>query len=105
MTNASARAAVLADQIEQELRRLACWQAVAIEYDPRRDGPFGMHTMAFEQWLQSVLVPALREIAAGRRPVPPSSHLAPHAVREFDGRDDRDALCELLRQVDALSRP
>lgn len=105
MTRASDHAAVLADQIEQELRRLGCWQAVAIEYDAGRDGPFGMYTMAFEHWLQSVLVPALREIAAGRRPVPPSSHLAAHAVREFDGRDDRDALCELLRQVDALRGP
>lgn len=103
MTNVRVRAAELAAQLEQELRRLGCWQVIAPEFDPARDGPFGMHTMAFEQWLQAVLVPALREVAAGARPMPPRSNLAAHAVREFDGGDDRDRLCELLGQVDSLS--
>lgn len=103
MTNVRTRAGQLAAAVEAELRRLLCWSETTPAFDPATDGPFGMRRLAFEQWLQAVLVPALREIERGERPVPPSSNLCGHAVREFDGRDDRQPLIDLLYQVDALS--
>ena len=103
MTNARTRAGQLAEALEAELRRLQCWSEPVPTFDPAADGPFGMRRLAFEQWLQAVLVPALREIERGERPVPPSSNLCGHAVREFDGRDDRQPLIDLLRDVDSLS--
>ena len=60
-----------------------------------------MDTMAFSQWLQFVFVPMARAMIAGERPLPPSSSLAPHAVREFDGQDEAARLCDILRDIDA----
>ena len=102
--NESDRRAELAretDALEAELRRLGWWQSTPIEPE-RMDfrAAFAMDTMAFSQWLQFVFVPAAREIAAGRRALPPSSHLAAHAVRELDGVEDADALCAILRRID-----
>ena len=104
-----ARRAALAPAVaalEAELRRLGWWQVAPIE--PERMNfrqAFGMDTMAFAQWLQFVFVPAAREMLAGRRPLPPSSMLAAHAVREFDGVPEADRVCAILRDVDAAVDP
>ena len=104
---ATDRRAMLAretDALEAELRRLGWWQATPIEPE-RMDfrAAFAMDTMAFSQWLQFVFVPAAREIAAGRRDLPPRSMLAAHAVREYDGVDAADALCAILGRIDAAT--
>lgn len=103
MNDFEPRADRLATAIEAELRRLQCWREDPPSFDPARDGPFGMNSMAFEQWLQVVLVPSLRDVAKGTRSMPSSSQVSVHAIREFDGRDDRGELLALLQQVDALS--
>ena len=101
----SARLAALRSaisELEAELRRMGWWQETPIE--PERmhfRQAFGMDTMAFSQWLQFVLVPAAHSMLAGERPMPPSSMLAAHAVREFDGQDEANGLCDILRRVDA----
>ena len=99
------RLAALASAIaalEAELRRMGWWQDTPIEPERMQfRQAFGMDTMAFSQWLQFVLVPAAHSMLAGERPLPPSSMLAAHAVREFDGQDEANALCDVLRRVDA----
>jgi hypothetical protein len=47
----------------------------------------------------------MREIAATGEPLPMRSDLAPHAVREWDGRDDVEPIVAVLRALDALSAP
>jgi len=100
----AARRAALApavDALEAELRRLGWWQSAPIEPERMQfRAPFGMDTMAFSQWLQFVFVPAARSMLAGERELPPSSMLAPHAVREFDGVDEAWELCDILRRID-----
>jgi uncharacterized protein YqcC (DUF446 family) len=99
-----ARLAALApaiDALETELRRLGCWQSTPIEPEKLQfRAAFGMDTMAFSQWLQFVFVPAARSMLAGERALPPSSMLAAHAVREFDGYDEAGPLCEVLCRID-----
>jgi uncharacterized protein YqcC (DUF446 family) len=95
--------ASLADRIEAELRRLNAWS----DDQPapgvlENGGAFGMNTMAFTQWLSWVLVPRLREVADGSFPVPPSSDVAAHAVRELDGWHEAADLEDLLRELDDL---
>jgi uncharacterized protein YqcC (DUF446 family) len=95
--------ASLADRLEAELHALGAWA----DEPPgpgvlEGGGAFGMNTMAFTQWLSWVLVPRLREVADGSVPAPPSSQVAAHAVREFDGWHDAARLEELLREVDEL---
>lgn len=100
-TRLAALASAIAE-MEAELRRMGWWQETPIEPERMQfHQPFGMDTMAFSQWLQFVLVPAAHSMIAGERPLPPSSLLAAHAVREFDGQDEATALCDALRRVDA----
>jgi uncharacterized protein YqcC (DUF446 family) len=102
---APARLAALApevDALEAELRRLGWWQAEPPPPDKMQFRlPFGMDTLAFSQWLQFVFVPAARSMLSGERPLPPSSAVGVHAVREFDGDDAAWELCRILMRVDA----
>ena len=90
------------DALEAELRRLGWWQAQPPPPEKMQfTQAFGMDTLAFSQWLQWVFVPAARSMLAGERPLPPSSMVGVHAVREFDGDDDAQMLCSILIRVDA----
>ncbi len=92
-----------ADELEAELKRLHRWQAEALPPEKFVEmGAFGSKTMAFEQWLQFVLLPRLRQIIDDRDKFPAQSSLAPYAVRVFDGDPDADTLHELLYQLDHL---
>lgn len=94
------------EEIEQELKRMGAWQQEPLPPEAWQfRSAFAMDTMAFEQWLQFILIPRVREIVETRGEFPPESHLAPHAVREFDGRDDTDRLCTLLHEFDRLFGP
>ncbi|MCC6361652.1 MAG: YqcC family protein [Phycisphaerales bacterium] len=97
----------LADRLEAELRRLGAWSDTPLPPEKMQfSRAFGGDTMAFEQWIQFVLVARLREIAATGGPLPPSSQLRAYAVREFDGREDEmAALIDLLGAVDDLCPP
>ncbi|MEO6028512.1 MAG: YqcC family protein, partial [Candidatus Binatia bacterium] len=95
------RLAALAEQVERTMRDLGAWSDPApplLSFNL----PFAMDTMPFEHWLQLVLVPRMREIAAAREPLPASSGLAAHAVREFDGQDEMNPLVGVLRAIDDL---
>jgi uncharacterized protein YqcC (DUF446 family) len=91
--------AALADRLERTLRDLHAWTDPPPELKPFRL-PFAMDSMPFEHWLQLVLLPRLRAIAAGGTSLPPRSGLAAHAVRELDGRDDMQPLIDVLRAID-----
>lgn len=91
------------DEIEAELKRLGRWSAQPLPAESFENmGPFGMNTMAFEQWLQFVLIPRVREIIATQGDFPSSSQVNVHATREFDGDPDADTLLTLLREFDDL---
>ncbi|HET9483688.1 MAG TPA: YqcC family protein [Xanthomonadales bacterium] len=87
--------------LEAELRRLGWWQSQPPTPEQLAfQRPFAMDTMAFSQWLQFVFLPIARDMLAGTRTLPPSSSLAPHAVRELDGVDDARELEAILRRID-----
>ena len=97
------RALAGAEAIEAELRRMGAWQD-----EPLPDAAYGFRrafaadTMSFEQWLQFVLLPRVRELVASGGMFPPRSQVAVYAVRELDGRQDCDRLLELLHEFDGL---
>jgi uncharacterized protein YqcC (DUF446 family) len=92
-----------ADEIETELKRLARWAQHPLADEAYQDmGAFGSNTMSFENWLQFVLLPRIREIASEHEDFPPSSHLASYAIRYFDGDYEADPLRALLHQLDDL---
>lgn len=97
-------ATAVATKVEQTMRRMKVWAVPAPPLKPFHQ-PFAMDAMPFEHWIQLVLVPRLHEVGRGDQPMPPSSNLAAHAVREFDGMDEMNPLIDVLHEVDALSKP
>jgi uncharacterized protein YqcC (DUF446 family) len=102
MSASRAEIEAVADEVERTMRALGVWSDPPPPLVPFQ-APFGMDVMPFEHWIQLVLVPRMREIAATGASLPASSHLAAHAVREFDGRYDMAPLIDVLRRVDGLS--
>lgn len=94
----------LADALTAELHRLGWWPEGVADDAPAspEGGAFGLDAMPFPHWLARVLVPRLREVAAGEMEPPGSSQVAAQAVRELDGVPDAGDLVDLLHQVDAL---
>ena len=96
-------AAHKANQIEIELKRLKRWSAEPLRAERYENmGPFGSNTMAFEQWLQFILIPQIHAIAEEQGEFPVSSELAPYAIRVFDGDNEAGPLHDLLYELDAL---
>jgi len=104
MNKPNPAADAVAMKLEQTMRSMQVWTIPTPPLKPF-GMPFGMDAMPFEHWIQLVLVPRLREVGRGDQPMPPSSNLAGHAVREFDGRDEMNPLIDVLYEVDALSKP
>jgi uncharacterized protein YqcC (DUF446 family) len=104
MSTAHERLATLADTLARTMRELGAWSEPPPPLLPFRL-PFAMDSMPFEHWLQLVLVPRMREIAASGAPLPPRSGLAAHAVRELDGRDEMQPLIDVLHAIDDTCPP
>ena len=86
-----------------ELERLNRWREHPLPADAFENmGAFGENTMAFEEWIQFVLVPRLRGIVRDREEFPSGSQLAVYAVRALDGDADAERLHELLDALDRL---
>jgi len=106
MTPLAQRALEKIDAIEAELRRLGRWQATPLEpgaYEFK--AAFGADTMTFSQWLQFILVPRVREIAAGGGEFPSKSAVGAYAIRELDGDYAAADLVRHLCDFDALFEP
>lgn len=89
--------------IEEELRWLNRWQADALPAEKFENmGAFGSNTMAFEQWLQFILIPRVQQIVKDRDEFPAGSMLATYAVRAFDGDNESAHLQKLLYDIDQL---
>jgi len=81
-----AKVAAIADALEAELRRLGRW---SVQRPPpeafENMGAFGGRTLAFEQWIQFVLLERIREIVSTRGAFPSSPQVGVYAVRlHFD---------------------
>lgn len=92
-----------ATEIEEELKRLNRWQSDPLPAEKFENmGAFGSNTMTFEQWLQFILIPRIRQIVKDHDEFPSNSMLATYAVRVFDGDYEATRLQELLYDIDQL---
>ena len=93
-------------QIEAEMRLNGMWQ----EKPPPAEAlvitqAFGGDKLAFEQWLQFVFIPRVRQIITERGQFPARSQVADQAFREWKMWGDApnvDDLLKLLREFDAM---
>ena len=91
------------EAIEVEMRRLGMWATEAPPPEAFASGvAFFGDTMAFEQWLQFVLVPRVQAVLGGDGTFPAQSMVGAKAVREFDGYPDAEHLVDLLIGFDGL---
>jgi uncharacterized protein YqcC (DUF446 family) len=94
------------DEIEAEMRRIGDWQSEPPPPEAFRDmGAFGHQTMAFEQWLQWVFLPRVREIVAERGDFPGASQVSQQAYKEWrmwGEKPDSERLLELLQEFDGM---
>ncbi|MBL7870764.1 MAG: YqcC family protein [Cyclobacteriaceae bacterium] len=90
-------------EIENELKRVNRWQELPMPKEKFIDmGSFGSRTMAFEQWIQFVLLPRIQKIVSTRGELPKESSLAVYAARTFDGDPKSESLQNLLNDIDTL---
>jgi uncharacterized protein YqcC (DUF446 family) len=91
------------DAIEAEMKRIGLWQSEPLPPEQFVDaGAFGINTMAFEQWLQFVFVPRVRQIVAENGEYPEESQVGVMAIRNFDGFEEAAELTRMLGAFDAL---
>jgi len=91
------------DEIEREMKRVGLWQETPLkeeQYNFRR--AFAMDTMSYDQWLQFVFIPRVKEIINTKGKFPLSSSVGAQAVREFDTYANAQALISLLSEFDRL---
>ncbi len=93
--------AAKAADIEAELKNLNRWDDQPLAEDKFVDmGAFGSRTMAFEQWIQFILLPRINQIISEQGDFPEKSSVATYAIRNFDGDPAADRLCDLLSDLD-----
>ncbi|MEK6780995.1 MAG: YqcC family protein [Bacteroidota bacterium] len=91
-----------ANEIEAELKRLNRWSGPLPPEKFEDMGAFGSNTMAFEQWLQFILLPRIHQIVEEKGEFPEGSALATYAIRAFDGDPEAGQLQDLLYELDNL---
>jgi len=96
-------ASSIAEEIETELKRMGRWMENPLPDELFENmGAFGSNTMSFEQWLQFVLVPRIREIIVSKGEFPKESNLATYAIRNFDGDPEAESIQKILHELDQL---
>jgi uncharacterized protein YqcC (DUF446 family) len=90
--------------IEIKLRQMNCWQSEPLAAEKYLScEPFCLDTMSFEQWLQFVLLPRLKQLVEDGQPLPTVSGVAPMAEEHYrSGSDPGQALIRELAALDEL---
>lgn len=94
-------------QLEAELRRLGWWE----EAPPGPQAlastqPFHADTLAFQQWLQWIFIPRIRELIASEGRLPGRCEITPMGeVAWREKSDEVEKLLSLLRSLDRQLSP
>lgn len=102
-----ARVLAVAEQlllIERELRVLGWWQAQAPSAEAlSSQQPFCVDTLAFEQWLQWIFLPRMKQLLETGAALPSVSGIQPMAEQVYGGQLEKArALIKLLGEFDQL---
>ena len=90
--------------IERELRVQGWWQAQAPSVEAlSSQEPFCVDTLAFEQWLQWVFLPRMKQLLEAGAALPSVSGIQPMAEQVYGGQIEKArALIKLLGEFDQL---
>ncbi|WP_414830060.1 YqcC family protein [Alteromonas sp. H39] len=94
-------ALALLNKLEVQLKREALWSEKAIGDEPLKSQvPFAADTMAFEQWLQFIYLPRLRDLIHKQHTLPRAMQVAPAAEVYLP---EQVTIIQVLRLLDALA--
>jgi len=90
--------------IERELRMLGWWQAQAPSAQAlSSQQPFCVDTLAFEQWLQWIFLPKMKQMLEAGAALPSVSGIQPMAEQVYGGQAKKaGVLIKLLGEFDQL---
>jgi uncharacterized protein YqcC (DUF446 family) len=91
-------------QVEAELRRLELWQEERPDSTALESSiPFCADTLHFNQWLQWIFVPRMKQIIEASYPLPARCEILPYAEEFCHGQEvDTEALLHLIGCFDDL---
>lgn len=104
MHDIPARLADVLLEVEAILRRSGKWD----EHQPSTAAldssqPFCLDTLEFEQWLQWILLPSMKQILEHRKPLPGSSAITEYAEECLPKRDPQMlSLLQAIKRFDDL---
>ncbi|MBQ4848148.1 YqcC family protein [Pseudoalteromonas sp. MMG005] len=93
----------LLTQLTQELTQAELWQYTPIE--PRKllsSEPFCCDTLQFEQWLQFIFIPKIRQLIVTGAPLPNNISIAPMAEIHYSKLACFLPLHRVLSELDAI---
>ncbi|MBY5990648.1 YqcC family protein [Ferrimonas balearica] len=91
------------EAIEQEMKRHRLWQAATPSAEALASvQPFCCDTLAFEQWLQFVLLPRMHALLDAGAALPTQVSVCPMAEEAFRGQRQLMPLIERIADLDEL---
>lgn len=94
----------LLDNLEHYLKQLQLWQQELPSLQAlNSNAPFCCDTLSFEQWLQFIFIPKMRQLIELDVPLPASMTLLPMAEQSWQGQlSQYQDLLEIIRGFDQL---
>ncbi|MEP7704296.1 YqcC family protein [Paraglaciecola sp. 25GB23A] len=91
----------LLQQLEHALQHAGCWSAKSPTSEAlHSSAPFACDHLRFEQWLQFIFIPKLREHLTANKPLPNAMGLHPMGEQCFSESLSRATVLPVLAQID-----
>jgi ankyrin repeat protein/uncharacterized protein YqcC (DUF446 family) len=99
----SSEASLRIEEIEREMQEIGIWQSEPLPPEAMGfEAAFGADKLSFEQWIQFVFIPRMREIGSTDGEFPSSSNVGAQAARCFNVLPNGKRLIALLSELDAF---
>jgi uncharacterized protein YqcC (DUF446 family) len=91
-------------EVEANLRTIGRWEKTSPPVTALASSqPFCIDTLKFEQWLQWIFLPRMKDILEQQQPLPSSSGIYAYAEDYFSKKDPRmSRLLKLIKRFDDL---
>ncbi|MCL1057660.1 YqcC family protein [Shewanella gelidimarina] len=90
-------------KLQDELVSAALWSAtLPSESAMQSSAPFACDTMAFEQWLQFILIPKMHYLLDSAMPLPKAIAVAPMAEHVWAGKPEFCRIIKTITELDEL---
>lgn len=94
---------LLLEQLTQELKNAALWQATAPDENKlSSQQPFALDTLAPHEWLQWIFIPRMWQLIEQQAPMPKGFLVTPYFVEVWKYQTDYQPMINLLAKMDSV---